>query len=99
MFKKFSLQDFIVVVVMGMCFYGLIIVGNKDSQPSSVEMRETTMNCMPITISGAGMQDLRADVNLKFDVVVCENGLGQAVINNNYDVFVNDMIAENEEWQ
>lgn len=79
------------------CFTIIICAFIFIGEPKKPEI--DNMACMPITISGAGTNDLRADVDLSFDVAVCRNSYNQAVIYGDYDIFVNDMIGENEEWK
>jgi len=88
------------LAIVGTVAYTVITVSHDyNSTDNQVDSTINQESCMPVTLSGAGSPDLRADINMKFDVVVCQNNQGQAVINNNYDEFVNDMIAENEEWK
>lgn len=88
-----------IIIVLLICILLRVDYLNKKEDSKTLPTEIKLDNCIPITISGAGTQDLRAKVNLKFDVVVCENERGQAIINNSFNNFKNDIIAENKEWK
>jgi len=90
----------IAIALLVFCLLRVDFLNDKSKELKKTTTQEIDQeSCMPVTLSGAGTPDLRADANLKFDMVVCQNESGQAVIHSNYDVFINDMIAENEEWK
>jgi len=89
-------EDYIYCFVIAVSLF--MILFNKQPQQN---FKAEEIACIHVQISKAGSDDLRKGSidDLKMDYAVCKDEKGNAVIDTSYDNFVNNIIAEYDEWR